>query len=73
MKDCHEITEIPKLLEFLNVTGYLVTICAMDCRRKIAQKIVDKSANYLLAVKGNLVKLEDAINFLSLIHVARYC
>ncbi len=42
----NEITEIPKLLELLDVAGCLVTIDAMGCQRKIAQKIVDKSAEY---------------------------
>lgn len=58
----NEIIEIPKLLELLNITGCLVTIDAMGCQGKIAQKIVDKSADYLLAVKGNQGKLEEAIN-----------
>ncbi len=49
----NEITEIPKLLELLNISGCLVTIDAMGCQKKIAQKIVDKNADYLLAVKGN--------------------
>lgn len=62
MKDCHEIIKRPKLLELLNIAGCLVTIAAIGCQRKIAQKIVDKSADYLLAVKGNQGKLEEAIN-----------
>ncbi|EGR0202218.1 ISAs1 family transposase [Vibrio parahaemolyticus] len=58
----NEITEIPRLLELLNLSGCLVTIDAMGCQRKIAQKIVDKNADYLLAVKGNQGQLEQAIN-----------
>lgn len=58
----NEITEIPKLLELLDIAGCLVTIDAMGCQRKIAQKIVDKSADYLLAVKGNQGKLEEAFS-----------
>ncbi|MFA0254823.1 ISAs1 family transposase [Vibrio breoganii] len=58
----NEITEIPKLLEKLNISGCLVTIDAMGCQRKIAKKIVDKNADYLLAVKGNQGGLEDAFN-----------
>lgn len=34
MKDWHEITEIPKLLELLNITGCLMTTYEMDCQRK---------------------------------------
>ncbi|MDW2312746.1 ISAs1 family transposase [Vibrio sp. 1075] len=61
--DCktNEITEIPELLELLNISGCLVTIDAMGCQKKIAQKIVDKNADYLLAVKGNQGSLEKAI------------
>lgn len=57
----NEITEIPKLLELLNISGCLVTIDVMGCQRKIAQKIVEKNADYLLAVKGNQGNLEQAI------------
>ena len=46
----NEITEIPKILEMLDIAGCLITIDAMGSQRKIAHKIVD----YLLAVKGNL-------------------
>jgi len=56
----NEITEIPKLLEMLDIAGCLITIDAMGCQKKIAQKIVDKSADYLLAVKGNQGKLHRA-------------
>lgn len=58
----NEITEIPKLLELLDIAGCLITIDAMGCQRKIAQKIVDKSADYLLAVKGNQGSLEKAFD-----------
>jgi predicted transposase YbfD/YdcC len=57
----NEITEIPKLLELLNISGCLITIDAMGCQKKIAQKILDKNADYLLAVKGNQGSLEQAI------------
>lgn len=57
----NEIAEIPKLLESLNISGFLVTINTMGCQKKIAQKIVDKNADYLLVVKGNQGSLEKAI------------
>ncbi len=62
--DCksNEITAIPKLLELLDIKGCLVTIDAMRCQKKIAQKIVDKGADYLLVVKGNQGKLEQAFD-----------
>jgi predicted transposase YbfD/YdcC len=40
----------------------LVTIDAMGCQKKIAQKILEKNADYLLAVKGNQGRLEQAFN-----------
>jgi predicted transposase YbfD/YdcC len=54
----NKITTIRELLELLDVRGCLITIDAMGCQKKIAQKIVDKGADYLLAVKGNQGKLE---------------
>jgi predicted transposase YbfD/YdcC len=33
----------------------------MGCQKDIAQQIVDKGADYLLAVKGNQKKLEEAM------------
>ena len=56
----NEITAIPELLELLEIRGGLVTIDAMGCQRDIARKIVDKGADYLLAVKGNQGKLHEA-------------
>lgn len=58
----NEITAIPELLELLDIKGCLITIDAMGCQKKIAQKIVDKGADYLLAVKGNQGKLENQFN-----------
>src|SRR5271169_4772089 len=49
----NEIIAIPKLLEMLAIEGAIVTIDAMGCQRDIAQKIVDKKADYMLALKGN--------------------
>ena len=46
----------------LDIAGCLITIDAMGCQRKIAQKIVDKSADYLLVVKGNQGSLEQVFN-----------
>ena len=49
----NEIVAIPKLLDLLAIEGAVVTIDAMGCQRAIAQKIVDKKADYILALKGN--------------------
>jgi predicted transposase YbfD/YdcC len=55
----NEITAIPKLLEVLALKGCLVTIDAMGCQRDIAARIIEKGADYLLAVKGNQGSLEE--------------
>lgn len=49
----NEIVAIPLLLERLQLTGALVTIDAMGCQTKIAEKILAKGADYLLALKDN--------------------
>ena len=49
----NEITAIPELLELLSLKGMIVTIDAMGCQKKIAQKITEKHANYLFSLKGN--------------------
>src|SRR4051794_6752015 len=49
----NEIVAIPKLLDLLHIEGAIVTIDAMGCRREIARKIIDKKADYILALKGN--------------------
>ena len=49
----NEIVAIPKLLDMLAIEGAIVTIDAMGCQREIASKIIDKKADYVLALKGN--------------------
>jgi len=57
----NEITAIPKLLELLDLSGCIVTIDAMGCQRKIAEQIISKSADYVLALKGNQGELHDDV------------
>jgi predicted transposase YbfD/YdcC len=49
----NEIVAIPKLLDLLAIEGAVVTIDAIGCQRDIAQKILAKKADYVLALKGN--------------------
>jgi predicted transposase YbfD/YdcC len=49
----NEIIAIPKLLDMLAIEGAIITIDAMGCQREIAGKIIDKKADYLLALRGN--------------------
>ena len=60
-KKSNEITAIPKLLELIDVSGSLVTMDAMGCQTKIAQKIVDGGGDYVLAVKSNQKSLYNSI------------
>jgi predicted transposase YbfD/YdcC len=57
----NEITVIPTLLEVLDLEGSIITIDAMGCQRNIAEKIVDKGADYVLALKGNQGNLLDDV------------
>ena len=57
----NEITAIPKLLDLLAIEGAIVTIDAIGCQREIAQRIVDKKADYVLALKGNQGTLRDDV------------
>ena len=57
----NEIVAIPHLLDMLAIEGAIVTIDAMGCQRQIARKIVDKKADYVLALKGNQTSLHDDV------------
>ena len=60
----NEITAIPELLKILEVSGCIVTIDAMGCQTEIASQIVEKGADYVLAVKGNQgLLLEDLTKY----------
>jgi predicted transposase YbfD/YdcC len=49
----NEIKAIPELLNLLSLKGTIVSIDAMGCQTAIAEKIVSKEADYVLALKGN--------------------
>src|SRR5258707_2621919 len=49
----NEIVAIPALLDMMAIEGAIVTIDAMGCQRDIAAKILEKKADYILALKGN--------------------
>jgi predicted transposase YbfD/YdcC len=64
----NEITAIPELLNLLVLKGCIVTIDAMGCQKNIASAIIDKEADYILALKGNqgnlLEQTQDSFRFL---------
>lgn len=55
----NETTAIPELLDMLYVTGCIVTIDAMGCQKKIADKIIAQQADYVLSVKDNQKNLHQ--------------
>lgn len=59
----NEIIAIPKLLDTLDVSGSTVTIDAMGCQKKIAAKIIEKQADYVLGLKENQADLLDDVKF----------
>jgi predicted transposase YbfD/YdcC len=60
----NEITAIPELIKVLEIAGCIVTIDAMGCQKQIVKSIVDKSGEYVIALKknqGNLYKNVEEI------------
>ena len=61
----NEITAIPELLDMFCRKGMVITIDAMGTQTDIAEKIIEKEADYVLALKGNQGTLfEDVRLFL---------
>jgi predicted transposase YbfD/YdcC len=57
----NEIVAIPALLDMMAIEGAVVTIDAMGCQRSIAKKIIDKKADYIIALKGNQGTLHEDV------------
>lgn len=57
----NEIVAIPALLDMMAIEGAVVSIDAMGCQRDIAQKVLDKKADYILALKGNQGALREDV------------
>jgi predicted transposase YbfD/YdcC len=69
----NEITAIPQLLEALEVAGCIVTIDAMGCQTEIAEKIIDRDAPYVLALKENQGNLyEDVLRLFEDLEGSQY-
>lgn len=61
----NEITAIPQLLDIIDVEDTIITIDAAGCQKNIAAKIIEKKADYVLALKGNQGNLfHDVRSFL---------
>lgn len=57
----NEITAIPLLLDQINIEGAIVTIDAAGCQREIADKIIERKGDYVLALKGNQGTLHENV------------
>jgi len=57
----NEITAIPKLLDLLDVKGCTITLDAMGCQHQITEQIVNKGADYAIALKGNQGRLNEEV------------
>jgi predicted transposase YbfD/YdcC len=57
----NEITAIPELLKLVDIKGAIITIDAMGTQKAIAAQIIDKKADFVLALKGNQGTLHDAV------------
>jgi predicted transposase YbfD/YdcC len=57
----NEITAIPELLKLVDIQGSIITIDAMGTQKAIAATIIDRKADYVLALKGNQETLQQAV------------
>jgi predicted transposase YbfD/YdcC len=57
----NEITAIPELLQLVDIEGTIITIDAMGTQKAIAATIIDRKADYVLALKGNQETLQQAV------------
>lgn len=60
----NEITVMPELIKLLDLEDTIVTADALNCQYEIANEIVNKKGNYVLAVKAKKMSLyEDIIDY----------
>jgi len=57
----NELTAIRELLDTVDVKGTVVSIDALGCQRDVAEKIVERGADYLLALKDNQPTLREEV------------
>ena len=57
----NEITAIPELLDVLTLEHTLVTLDAMGCQKAVAQRILERQADYLLVLKANHGNAYEAV------------
>lgn len=57
----NEITAIPELLDLVDCQNSVISIDAIGCQQKIVAKIVDKQADYVIALKANQGTLYEQV------------
>lgn len=57
----NEIVAVPKLLELLSLAGRILTADAISCQRKIAEQVIERKGDYVLALKSNQGTLHDDV------------
>lgn len=61
LEKSNEIEAIPRLLNMLDIKNSIVTIDAIGCQKEIALQIIEKGADYVLALKENQPSLHQDI------------
>src|SRR5512138_2898852 len=56
-----EMAAIPPLLELLDLEGAVITTDANSCTAPVTRAIIEKKADYVLAVKGNRGRFHDHV------------
>lgn len=57
----NEITAVPELIDALKLKGAIVTLDAMGCQKEIAANIIERHADYVLALKGNHATVHEEV------------
>jgi predicted transposase YbfD/YdcC len=57
----HEIAGIKSLLEILDIKNSIISIDAIGCQKEVISLIVEKKADYIIAVKDNQEQLREDI------------
>jgi predicted transposase YbfD/YdcC len=61
----NEITAIPELLRLVDIEGTIITIDAMGTQKALAAEIIERKADFVLALKGNQETLhQEVIDFI---------
>lgn len=55
----NENQSVLEVLDLLNIKGAIISVDAMNTQKKIAQKIIEKKADYIFCVKDNHKKLKQ--------------